>query len=150
MASGETSPGTSVRHSGARRLRSAIGPARPVGAQHDQPISISSPPFLRRWETLAAGFFAGLAGCEGDAARAESLLAQLAPGAALGWAAYHLVRLEFDQAADWTAKAIKERDPRVVNFLPYHENQFEVARSREDVESAGSGAVTARKPVAHS
>ena len=75
--------------------------------------------FLMPWEKLAAGFFAGLAGREGDAARAESLLAQLAPGAALGWAAYHLVRLEFDQAADWTAKAIKERDLRVVNFLPY-------------------------------
>ncbi len=75
--------------------------------------------FLMPWEKLAAGFFAGLAGREGDAARAESLLAQVAPGAALGWAAYHLVRLEFDQAADWTAKAIKERDLRVVNFLPY-------------------------------
>ena len=71
------------------------------------------------WETLAVGFFAGLAGQEGDAARAESLLAQLSPGAALGWAAYHLVRLEFDEAADWTAKAIEQRDPRVATLLPY-------------------------------
>ena len=74
---------------------------------------------LMPWEKLAAGFFAGLAGREGDAARAESLLQQLAPGAALGWAAYHLVRLEFDQAADWTAKAIEQRDPRVMILLPY-------------------------------
>ena len=40
-------------------------------------------------------------------------------GAALGWAAYHLVRLEFDQAAEWTAKAIEERDPGVLMLLPY-------------------------------
>ena len=44
---------------------------------------------------------------------------QPAPGAALGWAAYHLVRLEFDQAAEWTAKAIEQRDPRVMILLPY-------------------------------
>ncbi len=74
---------------------------------------------LMPWETLAAGFSAGLAVREGDAARAESLLAQLAPDAALGWAAYHLVCLEYDQAADWTAKAIEQRDPRVAHFLPY-------------------------------
>ena len=71
------------------------------------------------WETLAAGFFAGLAGPEGDAARAGSLLQQLAPGAALGWAADYLVRLQFDQAAEWTAKAIDQRDPRVMILLPY-------------------------------
>jgi hypothetical protein len=68
------------------------------------------------------GVLAGLVSREGDAARAESLLAQLAPGmygTALGRAVYHLVRLEFDQAADWIAKAIGQRDPRVMSLVPY-------------------------------
>jgi TolB-like protein len=77
---------------------------------------------LMPWEELAAGFFAGLAGREDDAARPEFSVAQPGPRAALGWAAYHLVRLEFDQAADWTAKGIEQRDPRVMLLLPYVRN----------------------------
>jgi len=46
----------------------------------------------------------------------------LAPGAnraAVGWAAYHLVRLETDQSADWLAKAIEQRDSGVPALLPF-------------------------------
>jgi hypothetical protein len=68
------------------------------------------------------GLFAGVLARKGDAARAESLLTQLSPashGAAVGWAAYHLARLEIDQAADWIGKAIEERDSAVPVLLPY-------------------------------
>ena len=80
---------------------------------------------LRPWDTLAVGLLAGMVARGGDAARAESLLAQLAPGiysaasAAVGWAAYHLARLETDQSADWIGKAIEQRDYRVPVLLPY-------------------------------
>jgi hypothetical protein len=68
------------------------------------------------------GLLAGLVARGGDAARAESLLAQLAPGihgAAVGWAAYHLARLETAQFADWIGKAIEQGDQRVAVLLPY-------------------------------
>jgi tetratricopeptide (TPR) repeat protein len=74
---------------------------------------------LMPWEKSAAGFLGGLAARDGDTARAESLLAQLAPGMYLAWATYHLARLETDQAADWIGKAIDERDPRVMFVVPY-------------------------------
>ena len=74
---------------------------------------------LMPWEKSAAGFLGGLAARDGDRARAESLLAQLAPGMYLAWATYHLARLETDQAADWIGKAIEERDPRVMFVVPY-------------------------------
>ena len=71
---------------------------------------------------MAVGLLAGVVACEGDAARAESLLTQFLPGrygAAVGWAAYHLARRETDQAADWIAKAIEQRDSAVPVLLPY-------------------------------
>jgi serine/threonine-protein kinase len=77
---------------------------------------------LRPWDTLSVGLLAGMVAREGDAARAESLLAHLAPGiqsAAVGWAAYHLARLETEQSADWIEKAIEQRDQRVAVLLPY-------------------------------
>jgi hypothetical protein len=49
-----------------------------------------------------------------DAARAEALLAQLKSGEAQGplqgWAIYHVVYLETDQAAEWFEKAIQQRE----------------------------------------
>jgi serine/threonine-protein kinase len=77
---------------------------------------------LRPWDTMAVGLLAGVVACEGDAARAESLLTEFSPGrygAAVGWAAYHLARLEIDQAADWIGKAIEQRDSAVPVLLPY-------------------------------
>jgi serine/threonine-protein kinase len=92
------------------------------GTIGDALVSAERASSLMPWEKSATGFFAGLASLEGDATRAESLLAQLAPGmidADLGWAAYHLVRREIDLAADWIAKTIEQRDPRVTYMLPY-------------------------------
>ena len=77
---------------------------------------------LRPWDTMAVGLLAGIVASEGDAARAESLLTQLSPGtygAAVGWAAYHLARLEPDRAADWIGKAIEQRHSLVPVLLPY-------------------------------
>jgi hypothetical protein len=77
---------------------------------------------LRPCDTTAVGLLAGVVACEGDAARAESLLTQLSlgiHGAAVGWAAYHLARLETDQAAEWIGKAIAQRDSAVPVLLPY-------------------------------
>lgn len=77
---------------------------------------------LRPWDTLAVGLLAGMAARAGDKARVESLVAQLAPGAkraAVGWAAYHLARLETDQSADWIGKAIEQRDSGVPVLLPF-------------------------------
>ena len=90
-----------------------------VAAAH---ISAERAYSLRPWDTLAVGLLAGMAARVGDQARAESLVAQLSPGAkraAVGWAAYHLARLETDQSAEWIEKAIEERDSGVPVLLPY-------------------------------
>jgi len=60
-----------------------------------------------------------LATLNGEKAQAESWLAQLAPRMYLGWATYHLICLEIDQAADWIEKAIDERDPRVTFLIRF-------------------------------
>ena len=63
---------------------------------------------LMPWGAGAIGLLAGIAARGGDAARAETLLAQLKSGETegplLGWAIYHIVRLETDQAAEWFEK----------------------------------------------
>jgi hypothetical protein len=78
---------------------------------------------LRPWDPAVVGLVAEAAARKGDAPRTELLLTRLKPaesyGAPLGWAVYHLVRRETDQAAEWTAKAIDQHDCRVAYLLPY-------------------------------
>jgi hypothetical protein len=66
--------------------------------------------------------FAAVVARDGDAARAESLLAGEAPaayGAAVARAMYHLARREFDQCAESIGHAVRERDSRVPFILPF-------------------------------
>ena len=76
---------------------------------------------LRSPNTLGTGLLAGLLAREGEAARAEALLALLPPpetyGAPMAWASYCLAQLRIDDAAEWVDRAIEQRDPRVVYVL---------------------------------
>jgi tetratricopeptide (TPR) repeat protein len=71
--------------------------------------------------TSATGLLAGLLAREGEAARAEALLALLPPpetyGVPMAWALYRLAQLRIDDAAEWVEKAIEQRDQRVIYIL---------------------------------
>jgi hypothetical protein len=59
----------------------------------------------------------------GDTGRAEALLAKLRPGEAYGapraFAVFHILCGAVEKAADWTEKAIEQRDPLMMLFLRY-------------------------------
>jgi len=78
---------------------------------------------LMPWSAGAIGLLAGITARGGDAARAETLLTQLKSGGAqgllLGWALYHIVRLETEQAAEWFEKAIEQREFGATVLLAY-------------------------------
>jgi tetratricopeptide (TPR) repeat protein len=65
------------------------------------------------------GVLAGVLWRKGDLSRAEGLIQKLgdgtAYGAPMGLFVFNLVRSEMDEAAEWAAKAIEQRDP---NTLP--------------------------------
>ena len=71
--------------------------------------------------TLATGLLAGLLAREGEAARAEALLAQLPSpetyGVPMAWASYCLAQLRIDDAAEWVEKTIEQKDQRVIHIL---------------------------------
>ena len=71
--------------------------------------------------TVAAGVLAGILTRSGEAARAVTLMAQFRSpesyGMPVGWAAYHLFRMDTDEAAKWLEKAIEQRDCRVIFLL---------------------------------
>jgi Tfp pilus assembly protein PilF len=75
---------------------------------------------LAPWNFGACGGFAGILARTGQHERAAELIAKVTPhdayGAPMALAAYHLGRGELDQAADWFAKAIEQRDPRCIPF----------------------------------
>jgi len=72
----------------------------------------------------AIGLLAGVLALSGDTGRAEALLEKLRPGRAYGaprgLAIFHLICGEVEKAADWTEKAIEQRDPlmNVILRLP--------------------------------
>jgi hypothetical protein len=78
---------------------------------------------LTPWRAEAVGLLAGIAGRQGDMARAEPLLTQLKSGESnkpfMAWILYHLVRLETDQAAEWLEKAIEQHELAVAAFHAY-------------------------------
>jgi serine/threonine-protein kinase len=67
------------------------------------------------------GLLAGALVLSGDTGRTEALLEKLRPGRASGapraLALYHLLCGEVDKAADWTGKAIEQRDPLMMVTL---------------------------------
>jgi TolB-like protein/Tfp pilus assembly protein PilF len=67
------------------------------------------------------GLLAGVLALSGDIDRAEGLLEKLRPGQAYGapraLAIFHLLCGEVEKAADWTGKAIEQRDPLITFFL---------------------------------
>jgi serine/threonine protein kinase/Tfp pilus assembly protein PilF len=71
----------------------------------------------------AIGLLAGVLALSGDTGRAEAILEKLRPGQAYGapraLALYHLLCGEVEKAADWTGKAIQQRDPLMMLFLRY-------------------------------
>ena len=78
---------------------------------------------LMPWGAGAIGLLAGIAARGGDTDRAEPLLTRLksgeAQGTLLGWAIYHLVRLEIDQAAEWFEKAVEQREFGVTVLIQF-------------------------------
>ena len=78
---------------------------------------------LRSPNTLGTGLLAGLLAREGEAARAEALLAVLPPpetyGVPMAWVSYCLAQLRIDDAAEWVERAIEQRDQRVTYILAY-------------------------------
>jgi eukaryotic-like serine/threonine-protein kinase len=93
------------------------------GTVAEATVSAEKAHMLMPWNTLGVGLLAGLKARAGDAARAEELLVRLEPsessGAPVGWAMYHLARLETDQAAEWAGKAIAQRDFGPSLLFPY-------------------------------
>jgi TolB-like protein/Tfp pilus assembly protein PilF len=73
------------------------------------------------WSPNALGLLAGVLERMGDTGRAQKLLEKLSPGQAYGaprgFATFHLICDEVDRAADWTEKAIDQRDPLMLIFL---------------------------------
>jgi hypothetical protein len=73
------------------------------------------------WNTTATGLLAGGLMRAGDMRRAEDLLRKLLPGdrygAPMGLVVFHVVCGEMDQAAVWAAKAVDQRDPRLVTII---------------------------------
>lgn len=68
---------------------------------------------LAPWDSGAAGLLAGLYSRTGNEKRAKEILANpLPPGS--GMVFYHLLRSEFDAAADWYQKGIEQHAPFVV------------------------------------
>jgi hypothetical protein len=65
-----------------------------------------------------AGLLAALLMQAGETVRAEEVLARLGPpetyGAPVGWATFHLVRGEFEKAAEWIERGIEQRHPVAV------------------------------------
>ena len=76
---------------------------------------------LAPWHRPSIGLLAGLLVRNGDRARAAELLAALGDGQANGvpvaFAIYHLLGGEIEKAAEWTKKAVEQRDPMVVMLL---------------------------------
>ncbi len=72
---------------------------------------------LAPWSPWTIGALAGVAARTGDNARSEELLRQLGEtdrhGAALGFTAAYIVRRDVEQAAEWAARAIEERNPHI-------------------------------------
>jgi serine/threonine-protein kinase len=64
------------------------------------------------------GVLAGLLSRRGDSERAAILLSELgdftAYGVPVGLINYHFMRMEFENAADWAVKGIKERHPHIL------------------------------------
>jgi eukaryotic-like serine/threonine-protein kinase len=62
-----------------------------------------------------AGLLAALLMQAGDADRANEVLQRLGPpesyGSPVGWATFHLVRGEFEKAAEWIEKGVEQRHP---------------------------------------
>ena len=62
-----------------------------------------------------AGLLAALLMEAGDADRANEVLQKLGPaesyGSPVGWATFHLVRGEFEKAAEWIEKGVEQRHP---------------------------------------
>jgi eukaryotic-like serine/threonine-protein kinase len=98
----------SVQHALAGRFREAL-----VFAERAYSIA--------PWLPNVIGLLAGVLVLTGDANRAQALLEKLRPGQAYGaprgLAVFHLLCGEVDRAADWTEKAIEQRDPLIVIFL---------------------------------
>ncbi len=76
---------------------------------------------LAPWTKLQSGLFAGLLMRTDETGRADAVLAKLGDGRSyrspLGFAFYHLVQGQVEQAADWAEKCIEQRDPGTTYFL---------------------------------
>lgn len=73
------------------------------------------------WNPTGIGMLAGCLQRTGDARRSQEILALLDDGARfgapIGFAIYYAINGDSDAGAEWLAKAIEQRDPRVVVFL---------------------------------
>jgi serine/threonine protein kinase/tetratricopeptide (TPR) repeat protein len=81
-------------------------------------------PCVEKWHQLlpghldSTGFLAGLLERAGQGKRAQELLQQLLPEeGAVGRFHFHLLNGNIDEAADWLAKAIGERNPGLVYYV---------------------------------
>ena len=76
---------------------------------------------LAPWNLPSVGLLAGLLDRNGDQPRAQQVLQSLgdgrAHGAPCGFAIYHFLRSEFEQAAEWTEKAIEQKHQMVAMLL---------------------------------
>ena len=72
------------------------------------------------WCPYSIGVMAAALGNEGQANRAEPLLAALegdAYGGPVGFAVYSLARGEIEQAVEWAGKAVEQRFPAIIPRL---------------------------------
>jgi serine/threonine protein kinase/tetratricopeptide (TPR) repeat protein len=88
----------------------------------DEALGLSEKAYsLMPWSHPSAGQLAALLVRTGETSRAERVLEGLRPGnawgAPTGMAIFHALCSEFDQAADWAERAIKDRYPRLVPIL---------------------------------
>jgi hypothetical protein len=76
---------------------------------------------LAPWTPITAGLLAGLLVKSGDGARAAELIERLgdgrASGAPVAFAIFHLLCGEVEKAAEWTERALEQKQPFVSMVL---------------------------------
>ena len=98
----------------ARRRRNSRSTRQYHDARHNVETACSLAPVDHGFHRFASRTFAQT----GELQRAAELVANLHPGerygAAIGLTLFHLVRAEWDTAAEWAVKVCEERDPRLI------------------------------------
>lgn len=84
--------------------------------------------------SLSVGLLAGFRWRTGEIQQAEQMVEALGDGTDFGtqiaFSVYYSIRLDFDKAADWTEKAIEQRDPNALPSTCGPYRQYYVANGR--------------------